>query len=121
MGIIFKTISRLSHKILISPYKNVKSVFSRREYQPKSGNLAHAHIILAVDWEKLSEKGTVSVKNNLDKILYLISLDLMILRILLQRISFQVKMRWKIMLNQPLIFLLKNVIIYVWLKHKLVN
>ena len=39
-----------------SPYKNVKTVFYIREYQSNSGNLAHAHIILAVDIEKLSEE-----------------------------------------------------------------
>ena len=45
-----------------SLYKNVKVVFYRREYQSNSGNLAHAHIILAVDIEKLSEEENVYVK-----------------------------------------------------------
>ena len=40
----------------ISPYKNVKAVFSISEYQSNFVNIAHAHIILAVDWEKLSEE-----------------------------------------------------------------
>ena len=45
-----------------SPYNNAKEVFDRREYQSNSGNLAHAHIILAVDIEKLSEEENVFVK-----------------------------------------------------------
>ena len=36
-----------------SPYKNAKATFSRREYQSNSGNLAHSHIILAINWERL--------------------------------------------------------------------
>ena len=39
-------------KIPSSPYQNVKSLFSIREYQSNSGNIAHT--ILAVDWEKLN-------------------------------------------------------------------
>ena len=46
-----------------SPYKNVKATFSRREYQSNSGNLAHAHIILAVNWLKLTEEQKVFVEN----------------------------------------------------------
>ena len=45
-----------------SPYNNTKAVFYKREYQSNSGNLAHAHIILAVDIEKLSEEENVFVK-----------------------------------------------------------
>ena len=45
-----------------SPYKNVKTVFYIREYQSNSGNLAHAHIILDVNIEKLSEEENVFVK-----------------------------------------------------------
>ena len=46
-----------------SPYKNVKALFSRREYQSNSGNLAHAHIILAVDWDQLDDNQRHFVKN----------------------------------------------------------
>ena len=45
-----------------SPYKNVKAVFSRREYQYNFGNIAHAHIILAIDREKQSEEASVFVR-----------------------------------------------------------
>ena len=46
-----------------SPYKNVKSTFSRREYQSLSGNLGHAHIILEVNWECLTVKEKEFVEN----------------------------------------------------------
>ena len=42
-----------------SLYKNVRAVISRRGYQSNYGNLENAHIILAVDLEKLSEVESV--------------------------------------------------------------
>ena len=33
-----------------SPFKLLKAIFGRREYQSESGNVAHSHIILAIDW-----------------------------------------------------------------------
>ena len=49
-------------KSTTSPHKNVKAVFYRRKYQWNSGNISHAHIILAVDFKKLSEEESVFVK-----------------------------------------------------------
>ena len=46
-----------------SPYKKVKATFARREYQSNSGNLAHSHIILAVDKELLTPKECEFVDN----------------------------------------------------------
>ena len=46
-----------------SPYKNINATFARREYQSNSGNLAHSHIILAVDWEVLSTEEKQFVEN----------------------------------------------------------
>jgi predicted GIY-YIG superfamily endonuclease len=46
-----------------SPYKNVKATFSRREYQSNSGNLGHAHIILAINWDRLTDEECEFVKN----------------------------------------------------------
>ena len=46
-----------------SPYKNIKATFARREYQSNSGNLAHSHIILAVNWEELSSEERQFVEN----------------------------------------------------------
>ena len=37
-------------------HKNVRAVLSISEYQFNFGNIAHADIILAIDWEKLSEE-----------------------------------------------------------------
>ena len=58
--ILWKEVSKLFpdflKKIPRSQYKNMKAVFSRRDYQSNSGNLVHAHIIIAVDWDKLSEE-----------------------------------------------------------------
>ena len=56
MGRIFKDISILSHKNSKQSIQNVRAVLSRRGYQFNFGNLAHADIILVIDWEKLSEE-----------------------------------------------------------------
>ena len=62
MGIIFKTFLDFHTKIPSSTYKNAKAAFSKREYQSNDGNPKYAHIILAVDREKLSEEKSVLVK-----------------------------------------------------------
>ena len=46
-----------------SPYRNVKATFSRREYQSNSGNLSHAHIIIAVNWDALTVEERDFVNN----------------------------------------------------------
>jgi predicted GIY-YIG superfamily endonuclease len=46
-----------------SPYKKVNATFSRREYQSYSGNVAHSHIILAVDYKSLTEEESEFVNN----------------------------------------------------------
>ena len=61
MGRIFKYISIFSHEKSKQSIQNVKAVFSRRNYQSNSGNIAYSHIILAVDWEKIIEEESVFV------------------------------------------------------------
>ena len=39
-----------------SPYKNVFAIFARKEYQKDKGNLSHTHLMLKINWEKLSEE-----------------------------------------------------------------
>ena len=46
-----------------SPFKRVHATFSRREYQSFSGNLSHAHIILAIHWSALTTEEREFVKN----------------------------------------------------------
>lgn len=46
-----------------SPYKRVLSIFARNEYQAKAGNLSHIHLMLEVDWKKLTEEETKFVKD----------------------------------------------------------
>lgn len=38
-----------------SPFKDQKSIFSRKEYQKDRGNLSHAHVMNEVDWENLTD------------------------------------------------------------------
>ena len=52
----FNDISILSHKNFKQSIQNVRAVLYRREYQFNFGNIAHADIILAIDWDKLSEE-----------------------------------------------------------------
>ena len=40
----------------------MKAVFPRREHQSSYGNITHAHIIISVDWDKLSEEKMFFVK-----------------------------------------------------------
>ena len=114
---VSKTFLDFLMKCTSSPYKNLKVVFSRRGYQWNSVNIAHAHIIIAVYWVKLSEEGNVFVIKKRGRSSVLFLLYMMILRMLLQIISFQVNIRYTRMLNQPLLFLLTNLMIDVWLKH----
>ena len=46
-----------------SPWRKVLAHFARREYQSESGNVAHSHIILAVDEKKLTEEELEFVNN----------------------------------------------------------
>ena len=46
-----------------SPYKNVNAIFSRREYQSNSGNLGHAHIILVIQWDALTNEERLFIEN----------------------------------------------------------
>ena len=46
-----------------SPFKLLKAIFGRREYQSESGNVAHSHIILAIDWPNLSDDEKKYVEN----------------------------------------------------------
>ena len=46
-----------------SPWKKVAAMFARREYQSESGNVAHSHIILAVDEDQLSDEELEFVNN----------------------------------------------------------
>ena len=46
-----------------SPYKNVLSLFARKEYQELTGNLSHIHLMLEVNWNKLNDDQTKFVKD----------------------------------------------------------
>jgi predicted GIY-YIG superfamily endonuclease len=46
-----------------SPYKEVLSIFARNEYQAKAGNLSHIHLMLEVDWKKMTEEQTKYVND----------------------------------------------------------
>ena len=37
-----------------SPYKNVMAIFARKEYQKDKGNVSHTHLMLKLNWDKLS-------------------------------------------------------------------
>ena len=37
-----------------SPYKNVFAIFARKEYQKDRGNVSHTHLMLKIDWTKLT-------------------------------------------------------------------
>ena len=39
-----------------SPYKNVFAIFARKEYQKDKGNLSYTHLMLKVNWDKLSDQ-----------------------------------------------------------------
>ena len=47
-----------------SPYRNVLSMFARKEYQALTGNLSHIHLMLEVNWAKL-DKNQKSFVNDL--------------------------------------------------------
>jgi len=46
-----------------SPFKKVGSIFSRNEYQKSVGNLSHIHLILQVEWSKLTEEENEFVRD----------------------------------------------------------
>ena len=46
-----------------SPFKKILALFARREYQKESGNVAHGHIILAIDELNLTSKELEFVNN----------------------------------------------------------
>ena len=64
---IWEEVSKLFLDFLVksehSPWKKVAAVFARREYQKESGNVAHSHIILAVDEENLTAEELNFVHN----------------------------------------------------------
>lgn len=39
-----------------SPFRNQKALFSRKEYQKDRGNLSHAHMMIELDWEKMTDE-----------------------------------------------------------------
>ena len=39
-----------------SPYKNVFAIFARKEYQKDKGNVSHIHLMLKLNWDKLSSE-----------------------------------------------------------------
>ena len=39
-----------------SPFKKVKTLFARHEFQASIGNLPHIHLMLRVSWEELKEE-----------------------------------------------------------------
>ena len=62
MVISFKVIYRTSYKKNKQSTKKSKAVFYRRKYPSNSGNIAHAHIILALDWKKIRERKVFLLK-----------------------------------------------------------
>jgi hypothetical protein len=44
-----------------SPYKGGCAIFARHEYQKKTGNLSHIHLMIQIDWKNLSESETKSL------------------------------------------------------------
>lgn len=46
-----------------SPFKKIKSVFLRNEYQKDIGNLSHIHMIIQIDWDLLNPDEVKEVKD----------------------------------------------------------
>ena len=57
-------------KIPHSPFKKVKTLFARHEFQASIGNLPHIHLMLRVSWEELSDGEKIFV-NDLVRASYL--------------------------------------------------
>ena len=37
-----------------SPFKKLKTIFARKEYWSKQGNLSHAHMMIELNWAKMT-------------------------------------------------------------------
>lgn len=46
-----------------SPYKRVLSIFARHEYQKEIGNLSHIHMLIELDWKRMTTKEAAFVKD----------------------------------------------------------
>ena len=46
-----------------SPFKRMKDIFTKREYQKLMGNLSHSHMIIEVDFANLTTDGKDFVDN----------------------------------------------------------
>ena len=120
MGRSFKDISRLSHENYNqSIQKCGVSIFQKGASIKFCNSFTCSYYCNR--WLGITKWRGFFLLNNLDELLYFLLLDLMRLRTLLQRISFQLNMKYTIMLIRPLVFLLTNRMIDVWLKHQLVN
>ena len=39
-----------------SPFKSLNAIFARKEYQTSKGNLSHAHMMICLQWDEMSEE-----------------------------------------------------------------